>query len=151
MDSSILIHSIEGSIRLSVKLILIIVPLMIVYEFLENSKIFKKTLDFLYIFIKPLGFSKQASISMLTGIFLGIAYGSGILISQAEQKKLSRLDVVLTAVFLSMCHAVIEDTLVFVAIGGNGFYILGTRIIIASIMTYLFYLYFRRKTKYNQA
>ncbi len=149
MDSTLFVHAVEGSLRLSIKLILIIVPLMVAYEFLENSKIFKKTLDFLYIFIKPLGFSKQASISMLTGIFLGIAYGSGILISQSEQNKLSKLDVVLTAVFLSMCHAVIEDTLVFVAIGGNGFYILGTRIIIAGIMTYAFYRYFKYKTKDN--
>lgn len=147
MDSSILIHSLKGSIELSIKLILIIVPLMVTYEFLENSRIFKKILDFLYIFIKPLGFSKQASISMLTGIFLGIAYGSGILISQSEQKRLSRLDVVLTAIFLSMCHAVIEDTLIFVAIGGNGFYILGTRLIIAAVMTYIFYSYFKSKIK----
>ncbi len=150
MDSSIFIHALTGSLKLSVKLILIIVPLMVVYEFLENSRFFKKTLDFLYIFIKPLGFSKQASVSMLTGIFLGIAYGSGILISQSEQNKLSKLDVMLTAVFLSMCHAVIEDTLVFVAIGGNGFYILGTRIIIASIMTYLFYRYLKVKIKDSQ-
>ena len=149
MDSSLLFHAVQGSLRLSIKLILIIVPLMVSYEFLENSRIFKKTLDFLYVFIKPLGFSKQASVSMLTGIFLGIAYGSGILIAQSEQRKLSKLDVVLTAVFLSMCHAVIEDTLVFVAIGGNGLYILGTRIIIASLMTYIFYRYLKSKFKDN--
>jgi len=139
------IHALIGSLKLSLKLILIIVPLMIAYEFLENSKIFKKILEFLYIFIKPLGFSKQASVSMLTGIFLGITYGSGILIAQSEKKKLKNIDIILTAVFLSMCHAVIEDTLVFVAIGGNGFYMLGTRIIIAFIVTYMFYGYLKKK------
>ncbi len=147
MDSAIILHSFYGSLRLSLKLILIIVPLMVAYEFLENSKIFKKILDFLYVFMKPLGFSKQAGISMLAGIFLGIAYGSGILISQSEQKRLTKLDVVLTAVFLSMCHAVIEDTLVFVAIGGNGFYILGVRLIIAALITYIFYRYFKRRNQ----
>lgn len=139
------IHALIGSLKLSLKLILIIVPLMIAYEFLENSKIFKKILEFLYIFIKPLGFSKQASVSMLTGIFLGITYGSGILIAQSEKKKLKNIDIILTAVFLSMCHAVIEDTLIFVAIGGNGFYMLGTRIIIAFIVTYMFYGYLKKK------
>ncbi len=140
-----IIHALIGSLKLSLKLILIIVPLMIAYEFLENSKLFKKILEFLYIFIKPLGFSKQASVSMLTGIFLGITYGSGILIAQSEKKKLENIDIILTAVFLSMCHAVIEDTLVFVAIGGNGFYMLGTRIVIAFIVTYLFYSYLKKK------
>ncbi len=140
-----IIHALIGSLKLSLKLIFIIVPLMIAYEFLENSKLFKKILEFLYIFIKPLGFSKQASVSMLTGIFLGITYGSGILIAQSEKKKLENIDIILTAVFLSMCHAVIEDTLVFVAIGGNGFYMLGTRIVIAFIVTYLFYSYLKKK------
>ncbi len=139
------VHALIGSLKLSLKLILIIVPLMVAYEFLENSKVFKKILEFLYIFIKPLGFSKQASVSMLTGIFLGITYGSGILIAQSEKKKLENIDIILTAVFLSMCHAVIEDTLVFVAIGGNGFYMLGTRIVIAFIVTYLFYSYLKKK------
>ncbi len=145
MDSAMISHALIGSLKLSFKLILIIVPLMVAYEFLENSKIFKKMLDFLYIFIKPLGFSKQASISMLTGIFLGITYGSGILIAQSEKKKLKNVDIMLTAVYLSMCHAVVEDTLIFVAIGGNGIYMLATRIIIASIVTYLFYQYLKKK------
>ncbi|WP_035587563.1 nucleoside recognition domain-containing protein [Hippea jasoniae] len=140
-----LLHAFTGSLRLSIKLILIIVPLMVAYEFVQNSRWFAKLLDFLHIFLKPLGFSKQASISMLTGIFLGITYGSGILIAQSQKKQLTQLDVLLTAVYLSMCHAVIEDTLVFVVIGANGFYMLFTRIIIATIMTYLFYIYFKNK------
>ncbi len=145
MDSSMIIHALSGSVHLSVKLIFIIVPLMVAYEFLENSKIFKKILDFMYIFIKPLGFSKEAGVSMLTGIFLGITYGSGILIAQSEKKKLQSMDIILTAVFLSMCHAVIEDTLIFVAIGANGAYMLITRLIIAFMVTYMFFIYLKRK------
>ncbi len=138
-------HAVFGSLKLSLRLILIIVPLMVAYEFLENSKTFKKILDGLHFLLKPLGFSKQASISMLAGIFLGVTYGSGVLLAQSEKKVLSEMDAVLTAVYLSMCHAVIEDTLVFVAIGGNGFYILGTRIVIATVITFIFYRYLKVK------
>ncbi len=138
-------HAVFGSLKLSLRLILIIVPLMVAYEFLENSKTFKKILDGLHFLLKPLGFSKQASISMLAGIFLGVTYGSGVLLAQSEKKVLSEMDAVLTAVYLSMCHAVIEDTLVFVAIGGNGFYILGTRIFIATVITFIFYRYLKVK------
>ncbi len=145
MDSSVLFHAVSGSLRLSLKLILIIVPLMVIYEFLENSRIFKQLLDFLYLFIKPFGFSKKASVSMFTGIILGITYGSGILIAQSEKKELRNMDILLTATFLSMCHAVIEDTLVFVAIGGNGLYMLVIRLIIASFITYVFYKYLRKR------
>ncbi len=144
MDKLIL-HALLGSLKLSIKLILIIVPLMVVYEFLQSSKTFKKILDALHFLLKPLGFSKHASVSMLAGIFLGVTYGSGVLLAQSEKKILTKMDVLLTAVYLSMCHAVIEDTLVFVAVGGNGFYILGTRIIIATIVTFMFYRYFKGK------
>ncbi len=144
MDKLIL-HALLGSLKLSIKLILIIVPLMVVYEFLQSSKTFKKILDALHFLLKPLGFSKHASVSMLAGIFLGVTYGSGVLLAQSEKKILTKMDILLTAVYLSMCHAVIEDTLVFVAVGGNGFYILGTRIIIATIVTFMFYRYFKGK------
>lgn len=144
MDKLIL-HALLGSLKLSIKLILIIVPLMVVYEFLQSSKTFKKILDALHFLLKPLGFSKHASVSMLAGIFLGVTYGSGVLLAQSEKKILTKMDILLTAVYLSMCHAVIEDTLVFVAVGGNGFYILGTRIIIATIVTFMFYRHFKGK------
>ncbi len=138
-------HTILGSLKLSIKLILIIVPLMVIYEFLQSSKTFKKILDTLHFLLKPLGFSKHASVSMLAGIFLGVTYGSGVLLAQSEKNILTKMDIVLTAVYLSMCHAVIEDTLVFVAVGGNGFYILGTRIVIATVVTFMFYRYFKGK------
>ncbi len=138
-------HAAIGSLKLSVKLILIIVPLMVAYEFLQNSKTFKKILRTLHFILKPLGFSEHASISMLTGIFLGITYGSGILLAQSEKDMLTKMDITLTAVYLSMCHAVIEDTLVFVAIGGNGFYILGTRLVIATVVTFMFYRHLKGK------
>ncbi len=138
-------HAILGSLKLSIKLILIIVPLMVIYEFLQSSKTFKKILDTLHFLLKPLGFSKHASVSMLAGIFLGVTYGSGVLLAQSEKNILTKMDIALTAVYLSMCHAVIEDTLVFVAVGGNGFYILGTRIVIATVVTFMFYRYFKGK------
>lgn len=143
--AELLWHAIISSLKLSIKLIFIIVPLMVIYEFLQNSKTFKKILNTLYFVLKPLGFSKHASVSMLTGIFLGITYGSGILLSQSEKGMLTKMDIALTAVYLSMCHAVLEDTLIFIAIGGNGFYILGTRIVIATIVTFMFYRYFKGK------
>ncbi len=138
-------HAILGSISLSVKLILIIVPLTVAYEFLEKSNWFKKALKTMHVFLKPLGFSEEASVSMLVGIFLGIAYGSGILIAQSEKNRLSSMDIVLTAVFLSMCHAVIEDTLLFVAIGANGIYIILFRLIIAIALAYMFFRYLSSK------
>jgi hypothetical protein len=37
--------------------------------------------------------------------------------------------------FLATCHAVVEDTLIFVVIGGNGWIMLGVRLLIAFGLT----------------
>ena len=43
----------------------------------------------------------------------------------------------LMGLFLATCHAVIEDVLIFVVIGGNGFVILGVRLVLAALLTAL--------------
>lgn len=55
----------------------------------------------------------------------------------AQEKRLPRRELFLMGLFLATCHAVVEDTLIFVAIGGNGWVILGVRIVIAVGMTAL--------------
>jgi len=41
--------------------------------------------------------------------------------------------------FLSICEAIIEDTLIFVVIGANGFILIAFRFILAIILTYAIY------------
>jgi len=54
------------------------------------------------------------------GIIFGIAYGAGVLIEEARSGRLSWKDIFLINVFLSVCHAVVEDTALFMAVGANG-------------------------------
>ena len=74
---------------------------------------------------------------MVVGIILGIAYGAGILIKNAATGNMSKKEIILSCLFLSLCHAVFEDTLIFVAVGANGLIILGTRIILAVVVIYI--------------
>jgi hypothetical protein len=71
---------------------------------------------------------------MVVGIVLGIAYGAGILLKNVQEKKMNSKDIALTSYFLAVCHAVFEDTLLFVAVGANGFIIIGVRILLAVIL-----------------
>ena len=68
----------------------------------------------------------------------GISYGAGVLIPQAQSGELSRKQVFLTALFLCMCHAVIEDTLLFVLVGANAWVVVLTRFVAAMAIVYLF-------------
>lgn len=130
MDINIL-SSLHSALLLSAKLFIVIVALMIIYEFYEKSKLFELTQRYAKSPIEAIGISTNASITMIVGFILGITYGAGILIKNAMENKMSKQDTILSAIFLSICHAVIEDTLIFVAVGANGFILFGIRFIMA--------------------
>lgn len=115
----------------------IVIPVMIVLEVARDLQI----LDWIAQRMSPLmGFfrlSPQAAFPLLVGIIFGIAYGAGVLIEEARSGRLSWKDIFLINVFLSVCHAVVEDTALFMAVGANGLIILLGRFIAAILITYL--------------
>jgi len=133
MDLNITQSVIEACL-LSLKIFVIITLLLIVYEFYENSSFYNWTKKILDKPMQTIGISSNASITMVVGIVLGIAYGAGILLKNVQERKMNSKDIALTSYFLAICHAVFEDTLLFVAVGANGFIILGVRILLAVIL-----------------
>jgi len=133
MDLNITQSVIEACL-LSLKIFVIITLLLIVYEFYENSRFYNWTKKILHRPMQTIGISSNASITMVVGIVLGIAYGAGILLKNVQERKMNSKDIALTSYFLAVCHAVFEDTLLFVAVGANGFIIIGVRILLAVIL-----------------
>jgi len=133
MDLNITQSVVEACL-LSLKIFVIITLLLIVYEFYENSSFYNWTKKILDKPMQTIGISSNASITMVVGIVLGIAYGAGILLKNVQERKMNSKDIALTSYFLAICHAVFEDTLLFVAVGANGFIILGVRILLAVIL-----------------
>jgi len=124
-----------GAMKLSAKLILIIVPLVTLFEVLRYLPVFRKAGNLVEPAMKGVGLTRDAAVPLFTGIFLGIAYGAGIIIRVAREKELPARELFLMGLFLATCHSVIEDILVFVAIGGNGLVILGVRLGLAALLT----------------
>jgi hypothetical protein len=124
-----------GAAKLSVKLILIIVPLVTAFEVLRHLPVFRKAGNLVEPAMKGVGLSRDAAVPLFTGIFLGIAYGAGIIIRVAKQKGLPARELFLMGLFLATCHSVVEDILIFVVIGGNGLVILGVRLGLAALLT----------------
>lgn len=124
-----------GACKLSVKLVLIVVPLVMGFELLRYLPIFQRTGRAFDPLMRGVGLSREAALPLFTGIFLGIAYGAGIIIRVSQEKRLPARELFLMGLFLATCHAVIEDTLIFVAIGGNGWMMLGLRLLLALLLT----------------
>jgi len=59
------------------------------------------------------GLSENAFVLWIAVSIFGIVYGAGILFRFVEKNELSRKDASLITVFLCLCHAIIEDSLLF--------------------------------------
>jgi hypothetical protein len=126
-----------GAGMLALKLFLIIVPLVTLFEVLRYLPVFRRAGGAVDPLMRGMGLTREAAVPLFTGIFLGIAYGAGIIIRVAQQRRLPRRELFLMGLFLATCHAVVEDTLIFVVIGGNGWLMLGVRLMLAVGLTAL--------------
>lgn len=124
-----------GALMLCGKLVLIVVPLVVVFEVLRYAKVFRSLGSRTEPMMRGLGLGRSAVLPLFTGIFLGIAYGAGIIIRSAAAGQMNRRELFLTGLFLATCHAVIEDVLIFVVLGGDAFMMLGLRLALAVLLT----------------
>ena len=126
----------QGLGSLMLKIFLIVMPLIIALEWARSRPWFDRVIASMQPVFRPVGFKPQSLFPLLTGVVFGIAYGAGILIPQARSGDLDRKQVFLIGAFLCVCHAIIEDTLLFVALGGNLWVIFITRFVVAFIVVY---------------
>jgi len=140
-----LLTAVGGALLLAGKLTLIVVPLVMLFELLRHLAVFRRTGRAVEPLMRGMGLTPAAAVPLFTGIFLGIAYGAGIIIKVARERQLPPKELFLMGLFLATCHAVVEDTLIFVAIGGNGWQMLGIRIVLAVLITGLLARLWRRK------
>ena len=129
-----LLTALKGSLSLTVKLFCIVLPLTISYEFLKHrqSMIEKKHFSFL-------GITHRGIVPLVTGVIIGLTYGAGVIIHTIRTSNISKKESFLILLFLSVCHAIVEDTLIFVVIGANGFVLVAFRFALAILLTYLVY------------
>jgi hypothetical protein len=130
-----LLAALLGALSLSAKLILIIVPLVTLFEVLRYLPVFRRAGNVVEPAMRGVGLTRDAAVPLFTGIFLGLAYGAGIIIRVAQQKNLPDRELFLMGLFLATCHSVVEDILIFAVIGGSGLAILAVRLGLAILLT----------------
>ncbi len=128
----VILTALKNSATLTGQLLLIILPLTISYEFLKHRQevLSKKQFRFL-------GISAHGLIPLITGIVIGLTYGAGVIIHSIRSSNMDKKEAFLILLFLSICHAIIEDTLIFVVIGANGLIIIVARFFLAFVFTFV--------------
>lgn len=100
-----------------------------------------KVTDFLCRLLKPgltvLGMSEKAAPLTLLGIIMGIVIGSGLILQEARSGKLEMRETFYSMALMSLCHSLIEDTLLVLMIGANVSGILVARLLFCIPMIFL--------------
>lgn len=129
-------ESFTGSLNSVLTLATIIIPLMVVMEILKDSNY----LEVLSKKLKPISdffdISYDTIFPMIIGMVFGLTYGAGVIIESAKEKSLSKKDLYVLMIFLVVCHAIIEDTLLFVVLGANLWLLLGLRLSVAIVVSF---------------
>ncbi|MEA1914907.1 MAG: nucleoside recognition protein [Campylobacterota bacterium] len=131
---NLLLGSVSSAISLSFKIILLISVLIFIMDFIKSRK-----------FIQESAKNVSKGFSITVGIFLGITYGAGILIEEAKSGAISKADLFYIGTFLMICHAIIEDTLLFVIFGADFTMVIVIRTVAAIILSSLLLFFYKRR------
>lgn len=115
----------------------IIITVMVILEIAREMRLLDRFSSKVTPFLRLFGMSGEASLPLLVGGVFGLAYGAGVIIESASSGRITWRDLFLVNIFLSVCHAVIEDTALFLAVGADPLVILGGRFLMAVLITFL--------------
>jgi hypothetical protein len=119
------------------QLALIVIPLMIIMQYMKDKGWLNKFSNWMAPAMKLLGMKENTSMTMAAGLTIGLAYGAGVMMQAAKEDGVSKKDLYLAFIFLVSCHAVVEDTLVFVPLGIPVLPLLIIRVVTAIVLTVL--------------
>ncbi|NOQ41694.1 MAG: hypothetical protein GQ563_04245, partial [Desulfuromusa sp.] len=79
--------------------------------------------DLMTRFLEPvlaaLGMSREAAPITIIGMTLGLSYGGGLIIREAQSGRLSKKDIFTSVALMGLCHSIFEDTLLLMVLGAH--------------------------------
>jgi hypothetical protein len=119
------------SFFLTAKIIIIVAGLMFLQNILNEFGIILYISRGVSPILKLLGLPVSTSFLWIVAYTLGLGYGGAIMIQEVEEGRLTRDEADLLNHHIAVSHSLLEDTLLFVAIGVSAGWIIFPRIVLA--------------------
>ncbi|MDE5414094.1 nucleoside recognition domain-containing protein [Alkalihalobacterium chitinilyticum] len=132
------------------QLALIVIPLMIFIQIMKELNWLKVFSKWMSPFTRMLGIRENTSTTLASGLFFGLAFGAGVMIQAVKEDGVKKKDLYLVFIFLVACHAVIEDTLIFIPLGIPIWPLLIIRVVTAIVLTMVIAFIWNRYEKKQQ-
>lgn len=108
-----------GQIRNLASIYCVIFSLLTVMTILDFLRILSAMDFILRPVLKLMGIGPKASALTVVGLTMGLSYGGGMIIQEAKSGSIHYKDVFYSLTLMSLCHSLIEDTLLLFTIGGH--------------------------------
>ena len=125
---------------------IIVAALVTILEFLKVIGIESFLKKILVPPLRFFGISDSAMNIVIVGMTMGLQFGGGILIKEVNSAKIDKQSVFLSILMINLVHAIIEDTLLMLAVGGHYSGVVFARIIFGLGISLLMYKIYQ---KYN--
>ncbi len=117
------------------QLAVIVIPLMVFIQIMKDLNWMNMISARMAPITKRLGMNENTSFTLLTGLVFGLAMGAGVMLQAVREDGVSKKDATLAMIFLVACHAVVEDTLIFIPLGIPVLPLLLIRLVSAVVLT----------------
>jgi hypothetical protein len=145
--SAVLLAWIESSLKLIITILLIVTALMIVQRILIEFHLIEAISRPLRPLMRVFGLPDNAPFLWIVGNVVGLAYGGAVMVDMVEEGRLTLKESDTVNHHLAISHSLIEDTLLFVALGINFWVIVSTRLLLAILVVWVrrFIIYIGKK------
>ncbi len=116
----------------------IIYALMLLMRLLDALRITGAINALLTPFLRFMGIGRNAATITVVGLTMGITYGGGLIIHEAQSGRVSQRDVFASLTLMGLSHALIEDTLLMMLLGAHASATLWGRLLFSLIFVAIF-------------
>ncbi len=125
-----------GQLENCLLIIIVIFSIIIIMKILRVTGVlglFEKILEP----VLPLfGMSKRAAPVTVVGMVMGISYGGALIIRETNSGSMTRREVFFSLALMGLSHALVEDTLLMIALGGHWAGLLVGRVLFSLVVIY---------------
>jgi hypothetical protein len=134
--SELLYGWVFSSLRLILKIIILVSLLMILQRILQEFKLIELLTKPLTPMLKLMGLPPSTSFLWIVANSLGLAYGSAVMMEEVKEGRITKKDADLLNYHIAISHSNLEDLLLFAAVGASIMWMLIPRLIIAVVVVW---------------
>ena len=135
----------KSSLQMALLIFAIVATLNLMYKLLEKYNLITKLSRAIEPVLRFFGLPKSTAFLWLIGYIVGLAYGGALMMDQMSDGKVKPSEASLLNYHLAISHSILEDNLLFVALGVSIWWILAVRLLMAWVVVWIKRMFERSK------